>query len=154
MQGADVGDDPQLGRFLSAQAPSYDGALAQLRAGSKRGHWIWYILPQLRGLGVSHAARLYGLRSIEEARAYLAHPLLGARLRECVAAIGAHRERRRIEEILGELDAMKYRSCLTLFKQVEGPDSVFAQGLADFFGAEDDPRTLELLGLQRPARDR
>lgn len=154
MQGTDVGSGQGLQRFLSAQAHSYDGALAELRAGSKRGHWIWYVLPQLRGLGVSHASRLYGIESIDEARAYLAHPTLGARLRECVAVIRMHRERRRIEEILGELDATKYRSCLTLFKRVDGPDSVFAQALADFFGGEEDPRTLELLGLAPPARDR
>ena len=99
-------------RFAEAEVPAYMAALAELRDGRKRGHWIWYVLPQLRGLGASTNASLYGIGSLAEARAYLAHPSLGPRLRECVAAICRHRNRD-AEQILGG-DACKFRSCLTL----------------------------------------
>ena len=137
-----------LERFLTAQASCYDAALAELRAGMKRTHWIWYVLPQLRGLGMSRFATDYGIVSLEEARAYLAHPTLGARLRDCVLAIGTHRGTR-IDRILGEVDAMKYRSCLTLFRQVDDPPSLFAEALDQFFQGQQDPRTLELLASAR-----
>jgi uncharacterized protein (DUF1810 family) len=142
------GDSTSLVRFVDAQADSYATALAELIAGRKRRHWIWYILPQMRGLGVSQLSNLYGIASLNEARAYLAHPILGPRLRESVAAIGRHKGAR-IEQILGDVDALKYRSCLTLFKQIDGESSVFARALDDFFEGREDERTLELLSAQR-----
>lgn len=113
-----AGADPfNLRRFVEAQACGvYEAALAELRAGAKRGHWIWFVLPQHRDLGRSPMAKLYGLSGPEEAAAYLAHPLLGARWRECVAALEAHVARgRSAEAVLGELDAMKFRSSLAIF---------------------------------------
>jgi uncharacterized protein (DUF1810 family) len=111
-------DDPfDLQRFVDAQAGGvYEAALAELRAGDKRGHWIWFIFPQHRDLGRSATAKFYGLSGAEEARAYLAHPLLGTRLRECVAVVAEHlRAGRSAEAMLGELDAMKLRSSMQIF---------------------------------------
>lgn len=141
-----------LSRFLDAQALHYAQALAELRDGRKQTHWIWYVLPQLRGLGTSAMSTTYGITSLEEARAYLAHPVLGARLRECVQAI-EHHKGQPIERILGEVDAMKYRSCLALFEQVdEQRPSVFANALTDFFGGIEDPATRRLLAQGQPPR--
>jgi uncharacterized protein (DUF1810 family) len=142
-----VADPYQLQRFVDAQGGVYDTALAELRAGSKRSHWMWFIFPQLRGLGLSPTAQLYGIASLEEARAYLEHPLLGGRLRECVEAVLPWSDRLSAEQILGSIDAQKFRSSLTLFDQVEG-SSEFAAGLAAFFGGEPDPRTLALLNAR------
>jgi uncharacterized protein (DUF1810 family) len=152
-------EDPfNLVRFLDAQAGDYAGALAELRAGRKRTHWIWYVLPQLRGLGMSQFSHHYGIASLAEARAYAAHPVLGARLVECVEAIGRHKHGGNgtrgdmgAEDILGPVDATKYRSCLTLFKQATGPDTVFAKALADYFDGHEDQRTLALLATESPA---
>jgi uncharacterized protein (DUF1810 family) len=108
---------------------------------------MWYVLPQLRGLGTSGMSHTYGIVSLEEAKAYLAHPILGARLRQCVAAIGQHRGVK-IERILGDIDALKYRSCLTLFKAADDSSAVFSQALRDFFDGQDDPATLALLARQ------
>jgi uncharacterized protein (DUF1810 family) len=138
-----------LTRFLDAQSRDYAQALAELRSGRKRTHWIWYVLPQVRGLGMSQMSKTYGIESLTEAREYLAHPTLGSRLRECVAAIDGHNDRR-IEQILGDIDAIKYRSCLTLFKQAdETRPSVFAQALEVFFDGCEDQATLELLAQQQ-----
>ncbi len=139
-----------LARFVQAQQGSYDAALAELRAGRKRTHWIWYVLPQLRGLGSSGMSQRYGIASLAEARAYLAHPLLGPRLRECVMALNAHRGLS-AAGILGELDAIKWRSSLTLFAAAEAPGSIFDAALARYFGGQPDPRTLELLSPQHNA---
>jgi uncharacterized protein (DUF1810 family) len=114
-----VSDDPfALQRFVDAQAGGvYEAALAELRAGEKRGHWIWFIFPQHRDLGRSATAKFYGLSCAEEARAYLAHPLLGTRLRECVAALAEHlRAGGTAEAMLGDLDAMKLRSSMQIFE--------------------------------------
>lgn len=138
-----------LSRFVAAQEGSYAAALAELRAGKKRTHWVWYVLPQLRGLGSSHMSNFYGIASLAEARAYMLHPILGARLSECVRAINSHRGSA-IEQVLGVVDAAKYRSCLTLFKEVEGGTSLFTQALNDCFGGRVDLRTVELLGGHRP----
>ena len=141
------GVDPfDLARFVGAQAEAYAPALAELRAGRKQTHWIWYVLPQLKALGRSHLANFYGIASLDEARAYLAHPILGARLRECVQAIGTHAGKLSAEQILGPVDALKYRSCLTLFKAAEGSaGSGFAQALDDFYKGREDELTLALL---------
>jgi uncharacterized protein (DUF1810 family) len=137
--------DPHgLARFLGAQADSFDTALAELQAGRKQTHWMWFVLPQLRGLGSSHFARLYGIASMEEAVAYLAHPVLGARLRQCVAAISAHPQRS-ARQMLGDVDAAKFRSCLTLFCAASGGEALFESALALFFEGQRDPKTLALL---------
>ena len=138
--------DPfDLERFVAAQAGSYHQALRELRAGRKQTHWMWYVLPQLRGLGFSQPAQRYGITGRAEARAYLEHPLLGARLLECVDAIQAVQDTP-AEQILGSVDAMKYRSCLTLFANAASSPAPFAAALAKFFAGRQDPKTLELLG--------
>jgi uncharacterized protein (DUF1810 family) len=139
-----VSDPHNLQRFIDAQDGAYESALAELRRGSKQTHWMWFIFPQLRGLGLSPTAQCYGIASLEEAEAYLEHPLLGSRLRECVDTILSWHNRRAAEQILGPVDALKLRSCLTLFDRVE-TDSLFASGLASFFAGEPDERTLALL---------
>jgi uncharacterized protein (DUF1810 family) len=137
--------DPfDLQRFIDAQAGDYAPALAELQRGRKRSHWIWYVLPQLRGLGLSGHSHRYGIASLAEARAYLAHPILGPRLYECVAAIARHKGTD-IGTVLGSLDAMKYQSCLTLFKAAAPESAPFTQALQDFFGGREDARTLAML---------
>lgn len=138
-------DRHDLARFVDAQAGTYEQALAELRAGRKRGHWIWFILPQFAGLGTSAMSARYAIGSLDEARAYLAHPVLGARLRECVSALCAHGGRS-AAEILGDIDAMKLRSCLTLFAVASEQDPLFTGALARFFEGRADERTLSLIG--------
>ncbi|SDB57877.1 Uncharacterized protein, DUF1810 family [Pseudomonas sp. NFACC23-1] len=133
-----------LERFIQAQASTYDHALLELQRGRKEGHWMWFIFPQLRGLGVSENATYYGLRGIDEARDYLQHPLLGPRLERATRAVldsGAA-----LEKLLGPIDAMKFASCMTLFAAAAGGQSVYAQALEG--GLEVDSRTLELLKEQ------
>jgi uncharacterized protein (DUF1810 family) len=147
-------DDPfALQRFVSAQARDFAQALAELRAGHKRSHWIWHVLPQLAVLGRSERARRYGLASLAEAQAYLAHPLLGPRLRGCVEALLAHAGTP-VDAILGEVDALKCRSCLTLFRQAAGPGTpaaaLFEQALQAFYGGRPDPRTLQAVAADLP----
>jgi len=144
-------DDPfDLSRFVAAQQGSYGQALAELRAGRKRSHWIWYVLPQLRGLGLSPMSERYGLNGLAEANAYLAHPVLGPRLHACVAALQSHAQRS-AREILGDVDAMKLRSCLTLFAQAAGVGSAFHAALDRFCGGQPCGQTLQQLGIG-PAR--
>ena len=138
----------ELARFVDAQAPHVDTVLAELAAGRKRTHWMWFVFPQLRGLGRSEMARHFGLQSLDEAGAYLAHPILGERLRACVAALLAVHGRS-AHEIFGSPDDLKLRSCLTLFRAVDGPDSVFARALEKYFDAQPDPMTLQLLADAR-----
>lgn len=119
-------DDPfDLERFVRAQAPVYETVLAELRAGRKTTHWIWFIFPQAKGLGRSAMSERYAIRSLDEARAYLAHPVLGRRLRECAALVAAH-EDTPLEAIFGDLDAMKFRSSMALFKEA-GADLPWSQ---------------------------
>jgi uncharacterized protein (DUF1810 family) len=139
-----------VSRFVEAQAGAYAGALRELRAGRKTGHWIWYVFPQFAGLGRSELSRYYGIASIEEARAYLAHPVLGARLRECAAALLEHRDRS-AEAILGSLDAAKVRSSMTLFHLADPEEPLFGSVLDRFYGGAADPLTVELLS-RPPAR--
>jgi len=141
---SETGDPFNLRRFVEAQSNDFGQALSELRAGKKRGHWIWYIFPQVRGLGTSSMSHSYGIASLAEAKAYLAHPVLGPRLSECVAAIALH-EGQSAEQILGSLDAMKFRSCLTLFAAAAEGASIFSKALSQFFGGHQDQRTLELL---------
>ena len=132
-----------LNRFVEAQAPVYATALAELRAGRKQTHWMWFVLPQLQALGRSSTARFYGLRDLAEARAYWAHPVLGPRLKECVTAVLAV-EGRSAHEIFGSPDDLKFCSCLTLFERVDG-DRCFAEGLERFYGGGRDAATLGLV---------
>jgi uncharacterized protein (DUF1810 family) len=134
-----------LDRFLAGQRDSYDGALAELRAGRKTGHWIWFVFPQLAGLGRSELSRYYAITSLDQAQAYLAHPVLGARLRESAAALLATTGRS-AADILGSIDAMKVRSSMTLFHRAAPDDPVFAEVLARFYGGVPDPSTDALLG--------
>jgi uncharacterized protein (DUF1810 family) len=140
-------DDPfDLGRFLRAQEDDYERALAEIKSGRKRTHWMWYIFPQFDGLGFSSTARHYAIKSIDEARAYLAHPVLGPRLLECAeAAVGV--EGRTAHDIFGSPDDLKLKSCATLFACVSPPGSVFDRLLAKFYGGQRDGKTLELLGI-------
>ena len=132
-----------LERFVAAQAPVYEAALAELRQGRKRTHWMWFVFPQLRGLGASAMSRRYGLESLEEAAAYLAHPILGPRLRECTEAVN-DLAGRSAEAIFGPVDAMKLRSSMTLF-ELAGGGAPFRRCLDSYFGGAADPRTIELL---------
>jgi uncharacterized protein (DUF1810 family) len=143
-----VSDPYNLQRFIDAQDGIYETALAELCGGSKRSHWMWFIFPQLAGLGRSPTAQFYAISSLDEARAYLEHPLLGSRLRECVEALLPWMGRHSAEEILGPIDALKLKSSLTLFNRVE-PGGLFAAGLAAFFRSERDQRTLALLESAR-----
>lgn len=133
-----------LQRIVEAQADSYARALAELRAARKTSHWIWYVFPQMRGLGFSQASQFYGLSGLDEARAYLAHPVLGPRLRECVAAMLATGDSS-AEAVLGVTDAMKFCSSMTLFARAAPQEALFVQALAQFFGGMEDAKTLELL---------
>lgn len=133
-----------LDRFVEAQAHAYADALAELRDGRKESHWMWFIFPQIAGLGTSPTSRFYAIASLDEARAYLAHPLLGARLRECTEAVLAHAGTR-AEAIFGGIDAVKLRSSMTLFDRVAGGDNPFGRCLAAFFDGQRDARTLALL---------
>lgn len=138
-------DDPyDLQRFLDAQAPVCGDLLRELRQGRKESHWMWFVFPQLRGLGQSPLAVRYGIGSLEEASAYLAHRILGLRLRECVRILLGHRGLSAFE-IFGTPDDLKLRSCLTLFARAAPEEPLFAEALARFFDGEQDPRTLQLL---------
>jgi uncharacterized protein (DUF1810 family) len=133
-----------LDRFLSEQARVYDSVLEELRRGHKTGHWIWFIFPQIAGLGHSALSQHYAISTLDEARAYLAHPVLGARLREC-AGILLGLEGRTAEAILGSTDAVKLRSCMTLFHRAAPEDAVFSQVLERYFdGAPDGLTDLRL----------
>lgn len=134
----------RLDRFIEAQQHSYTQALAELRAGAKRGHWIWFVFPQLAGLGRSETARFYALADLAEARAYLAHPLLGPRLAECTEAMLAWAGKHEAEIVLGPLDALKFRSAMTLF-EAAGGGACFTEALDAFFGGQRDQQTLALL---------
>jgi uncharacterized protein (DUF1810 family) len=138
-------DDPfDLQRFVSAQAGVYDQALAELKAGAKRSHWMWFVFPQLKGLGFSPTAQHYGIGSLAEASAYLDHPVLGPRLRDCTAAVKAV-VGRTAHEIFGAPDDLKFRSSMTLFQAAAPADPLFAEAIARYFGGAPDPRTLALL---------
>lgn len=139
-------DDPfDLGRFTKAQQGIYDSVLGELRSGRKRTHWIWFIFPQFAGLGHSPTSIHYAIKSIEEARQYLNHPVLGARLLECATAV-LDVEGRSVSEIFGYPDDLKFKSSMTLFASVaENPQSVFIPALEKYFQGEQDDRTLQLL---------
>ena len=149
-----MNDQYDLQRFVDAQAPVYERVLAELRGGSKRSHWMWFIFPQLTGLGHSDMARRYAISSLEEAKAYLVHPVLGPRLHECTTLVNAV-QGKSIEEIFGYPDDMKFRSSMTLFARTTAGypsngnwpvgDGVFEAALKKYFGGESDPLTIALL---------
>ncbi len=141
-------DDPfELRRFHDAQdrGDIYDAALSQLRVGRKQGHWIWFVFPQLAGLGSSPAARRYAIASLDEARAYLADPVLAARLRSCCQALIALAPGIAATAVLGGIDALKLRSSMTLFELAGPHQPLFAEVLERFYDGERDPATLRLL---------
>ncbi len=144
--------DFDLERFVDAQARIYEQALEELRAGRKESHWMWFVFPQLTGLGWSRMAQFYGIKGAEEARAYLAHPLLGVRLVECTGAVTAKADRS-AEAIFGSVDALKFRSSITLFEAVSDDPKPFARAIQIFYTGERDAATLARLG-PRAARPR
>ncbi|HTP81977.1 MAG TPA: DUF1810 domain-containing protein [Alphaproteobacteria bacterium] len=139
-----MSDPHNLKRFVDAQAPVYAQVCAELTAGRKRSHWMWFIFPQIKGLGVSPTAQFYAVASRAEAEAYLAHPVLGPRLRECtqlvldVAGRSAH-------DVFGSPDDLKFRSCVTLFGDVAADNALFQAALRKYFNGEPDRRTIEIL---------
>ncbi|MDF2735290.1 MAG: hypothetical protein K0S97_1913 [Chloroflexota bacterium] len=141
--------DFDLERFVAAQQGVYEGVLRELRAGHKVGHWIWFIFPQLAGLGRSETSRFYGIASLDEARAYLDHPVLGPRLRECVSAVLAS-SGLSADQIFGSLDAMKVRSSMTLFHRAAPDEPLFAEVLERFYGGVADETTDALVGDAGP----
>jgi uncharacterized protein (DUF1810 family) len=142
---AQKANDPfELSRFLQAQEEDYEHALMEIKGGQKRTHWMWYIFPQLDGLGFSSMSKRYAIKSIEEAQAYLSHPVLGSRLLECAKAVVAV-EGRSIAEIFGSPDDLKLRSSATLFASVSPAGSVFDRILGKYYRGVRDSKTLQLL---------
>jgi uncharacterized protein (DUF1810 family) len=139
-----LNDPYNLQRFVDAQAPIFEQVCSELRAGDKRSHWMWFVFPQIQGLGHSELARRFAISSREEAQAYLSHPVLGTRLRECTRLVNAV-EGRTIEQIFGYPDNMKFRSSMTLFANATSENQVFNEALQKYFGGEFDTSTLERL---------
>ena len=139
-----MSDPYNLERFVDAQKGVYDQVLRELRMGRKQSHWMWFVFPQIAGLGQSPTSVFYAISSLDEAKAYLAHPLLAARLRECArAALAA--EGRSARRIFGVIDEMKFRSSMTLFMKAAPDEPLFAECLQKFFGGAADPATLDRL---------
>jgi uncharacterized protein (DUF1810 family) len=134
-----------LQRFVDAQAAVFEAVRAELSAGRKRSHWMWFIFPQLRGLGRSHMAHQYGLTGLPEASAYVEHPVLGTRLRDCTHLVNQVRERS-ITQILGSPDDLKFHSSMTLFARATADNEPFLTALRLYFGGQDDRLTVEKLG--------
>ncbi len=145
-QTTDAGDPFNLGRFLSAQAKTYPQALTELERGQKQSHWMWYIFPQIHGLGLSQTSRHYAIKNIAEARAYLEHPVLGPRLLSCVDAV-LRVEGRTAAQIFGSPDDLKLKSCATLFTCVGPAGGVFDRLLQKYYGGHRDAKTLALLSM-------
>lgn len=141
----DAADPFCLSRFVDAQENVYRQVLAELEQGRKRTHWIWFIFPQISGLGHSGMAEKYAIKSRDEARAYLRHPMLGARLQQCTEKVIAI-DGKSVATIFGYPDDLKFRSSMTLFSCIAGPESVFSAALKKYFDGEQDARTLALLG--------
>ena len=140
-----MSDRFDLQRFVSAQQGVYEQAREELRAGRKQSHWMWFVFPQIQGLGFSAMSRRYAILSEAEAAAYLEHPVLGPRLRECTRLV-LQVEGRTVHQIFGPPDDMKFRSCMTLFDRADrDPERHFHSALQEFFGGEPDPQTLARL---------
>ncbi|HYA85586.1 MAG TPA: DUF1810 domain-containing protein [Nitrospirota bacterium] len=145
-------EDPfGLSRFIRAQDEVYHHVITELKNGTKRTHWMWFIFPQIDGLGHSQTAEYYAIKSIDEARSYLNHPILGSRLIECTKAVLTI-EGRSASEIFGYPDNLKLKSSMTLFASVTDPDSLFVRVLSKYFQGERDIRTLQLLELRKGKR--
>jgi uncharacterized protein (DUF1810 family) len=142
--GKNAADPYDLERFLEAQSRVWEQVRAELRAGSKRGHWMWFIFPQMKGLGMSETSRFYGIGSREEAIAYLKHSALGLRLVECTRLVLGVKSRT-AEQIFGEVDALKFHSSMTLFAEVSLREAVFGEAIEKYFDGEKDAATLEIL---------
>ncbi len=137
--------DPfDLGRFLAAQEGAYERALGELKGGRKKSHWMWYIFPQIEGLGTSAYSRNYSIKSLGEARSYLSHPILGPRLRECCEAL-MQLQGLSASAVFGFPDDVKLNSSMTLFSVAAGPASIFQKVLEKYFSGERDDKTLEIL---------
>lgn len=151
--GAGPEDRFDLNRFVQAQEEIYSRALAEINRGRKQSHWMWFVFPQIDGLGYSSTARFYAIKSRDEAQAYLTHPLLGKRLFECSEAL-LKIKAKSAEEIFGYPDDLKLRSCMTLFASISEAGSVFSRVLDQYYGGQADPQTLALLksGLRDMAR--
>jgi uncharacterized protein (DUF1810 family) len=152
MADASWGDPHDLGRFVRAQEGDYERALSEIRAGRKRSHWMWYVFPQYDGLGFSPTSRRYAIKSVAEAQAYLAHPVLGPRLVE-IAEAALRVEGRPALEVFGSPDDMKLRSCATLFAHVSPPGSPFERLLGKYFDGRPDEKTLRLIGAASKTRE-
>lgn len=140
-----VSNDPHnLERFVVAQHGQFEDARSELRSGVKIGHWMWFIFPQVRGLGHSWMSEQYAISSLTEAKAYLQHPLLGPRLRECTRLVNLV-EGRSIRQIFGSIDSMKFRSSMTLFAKASDDNQIFLDALQKYFAGEFDPLTLQRL---------
>lgn len=133
-----------LSRFVKAQTTTYDQALAEIRSGKKKSHWIWYIFPQLKGLGMSQTSVFYGIKDLEEAKAYLSDPVLGQRLKEVTTAL-AELPEYDPEKVLGYPDNLKVRSCMTLFHAADPDEKLFQLILDKYFDGQKDPKTIEML---------
>jgi uncharacterized protein (DUF1810 family) len=144
IEGTEIDDRFDLNRFVRAQEAVFAQVLEELRAGAKRGHWIWFIFPQMKGLGHSPTADHFGIESLKEAEAYARHPLLGPRLVECTRLVNQV-EGRTISQILGYPDDLKFRSSMTLFARAAPDSAVFNEALQKYFNGQPDPLTLELL---------
>lgn len=141
-----TGDPYNLDRYIEAQRGLFEQACSELRRGRKVGHWMWFVFPQIAGLGASAMSQRYAIQSLDEARAYLAHPVLGPRLREiCGIVLGV--QDRGVEEIFGYPDDMKLRSSMTLFARAAADDGMFVEVLRKYFGGMEDDTTLRILGL-------
>lgn len=140
-----MSDAYDLQRFVEAQDPVFEQVRAELRAGRKTSHWMWFIFPQVRGLGHSPLACKFGIASLQEAKAYLEHPILGPRLRECTRLVNAV-QGRSIEEIFGYPDDLKFRSSMTLFSEATADSQIFKDVLQKYFAGEPDRLTLQQLG--------
>lgn len=140
-----MNDPHDLERFVIAQEPTYEQVSTELRAGRKTTHWMWFIFPQLRDLGQSPTAKLYGIASREEAAAYLQHPVLGPRLKECVGLVLAITGRN-AHAIFGSPDDLKFRSSMSLFAAVAPKEPMFKEALEKYYGGKPDPRTFALIG--------
>ena len=143
-----MSDVYNLDRFITAQAPVYDTVLAELQAGRKSSHWIWFIFPQIAGLGRSGTAQQFAIGSLDEAKAYLQHPVLGPRFRECTQLV-LNVEGRTAEEIFGYPDYLKFRSCMTLFLTAATDNALFKSALLKYFHGQPDQLTLDLLAQQQ-----
>jgi uncharacterized protein (DUF1810 family) len=141
MAGAD-----EFRHFVDAQAPLYEGVCRELEAGAKRTHWMWFIFPQLHGLGHSPMAERYALYSVAQARRYLAHELLGPRLRECTRLV-LNVQNQTAFSIFGEIDSVKFRSSMTLFSMCAASESIFTEAIERYYAGESDHRTLRMLGI-------